>query len=204
MRVNLRPVVTASLIFTFVAVAAEETYLKDGLWSIHSVSEITRNGTVNTMDITMQRCQKRATAEQVMNMPNVKDCKMISKSASGDAGEGSCTINGTGMTVKTSRVKKSEDEIHSVVETAMNPPMGGISAMKMTADMNFIGACPSDMQPGDVRKPDGTILLEKAPLPAELLFESMCLTGSGRHWVAGHEVTTTSDRRRSPRQWQAT
>jgi hypothetical protein len=62
------------------------------------------------------------------------------------------------MTVKTSRIKKSEDELHTVVESTMTPPMNGISAMKLTADMKFIGACPSDMQPGDVKMPNGKVI----------------------------------------------
>jgi hypothetical protein len=65
--------------------AAEDRSIKDGLWSIHTVNEVNeanRHGVTSSTDVTIQRCQKNATQQQVLNAADIKDCKVVKNSSS--------------------------------------------------------------------------------------------------------------------------
>jgi len=141
---------------------AEWPLMKDGLWSIHTVSTMMREGAqAKTFEVTVSRCRTQASDTQVpASAPPAKDCKVISKS-SRDATHNSemqCTINGSTVKVKETVTMKGDNEANTITEFTFDPPNSGLSGMNIVADMKYLGPCPAEMQPGDTVMPDGKVV----------------------------------------------
>jgi hypothetical protein len=136
---------------------------KDGLWSIHIVSTITSTGTTKPKptDVTMSRCQNKSVPLQLPgDPPKGAECKEISKSSTGSTRffEMQCTQNGRTTRVKETVTMKGENEAHTITDSTMEPPMGGMSGMKLVGAWKYLGACPAGVKPGDVVGPDGKVM----------------------------------------------
>jgi hypothetical protein len=135
---------------------------KDGLWSIHSVNTMTRvgNAAPRTTEMTVSRCQAKGAAMQAPVNPLKADCKQISKSSNGSTRffEMQCTQNGRTTRVKETVTMKGDNEAHTITDSTMDPPMGGLSGMKLVADWKYLGSCPAGVNPGDVVGPDGKVI----------------------------------------------
>jgi hypothetical protein len=166
MRILLVSAAILSLLFG-VVYAADAPFMKDGFWSMHTVNTMTSEGNQKpkTTEITMSRCNKGAALPVPGNPPETKDCKMLSQSSNGATKmfEMQCTINGHVAKVKQTTTTKGEDENHSVTESSFDPPMNGLSEMKLVADWKYLGPCPAGIEPNDVVMPDGKVIHQPEP-----------------------------------------
>ncbi len=136
---------------------------KDGFWSIHSVNTITSAGNAapRTIETTISRCQDKGTPLQIPgNPPAAPECKIISRSSDGSTSsfEMQCTQNGQTTRVKETITMNGEDQSHMIMDSTFDPPINGLSGMKMVADWKYLGACPAGVKPNDAVGPDGTII----------------------------------------------
>ena len=137
--------------------------MKDGLWSIHMVNTITSpgNATPKTTDVAISRCQDKSVPLQIPgDPPKGGECKVISRSSNGSTRfvEFQCAQNGRTTRVKETVAMKGEDEGHAITDSTFDPPMNGISGMRLVADFKYLGICPAGVKPGDVVGPDGKVI----------------------------------------------
>lgn len=114
----------------------------------------------------MSLCADRSTAMQMPGNPaDVKDCKTISRSSTGDTTitEAQCTVKGTVVRIKETVTMKGENEAHTIIQSTFAPPMNGITSQNSVADMKYAGPCPKGMKPGDVTGPDGKVIQRPKP-----------------------------------------
>jgi hypothetical protein len=143
--------------------AGDAPVIKDGLWSIHTVNTITSAGNAvpKTTEVTLSRCQDKGTPLQIPgNPPKKAECKVISKGSNGNTRffDMQCTQKGLTTRVKETVTMKGENESHTITDSTFDPPMKGVSGMKLEADWKYLGACPAGVKPGDVVGPNGKVI----------------------------------------------
>ncbi len=141
---------------------------KDGLWSFHMLQTTTPAGNAapKTTDITLSRCQGKDTPLPIPgNSATVPECKLISRNSEGSTTviEMRCTQNGRKTRMKQMFTMNGENEGHTIVDSTFDPPMNGMTGMKMVADWKYIGACPAGVKPNDVVGPDGKVITPPKP-----------------------------------------
>jgi hypothetical protein len=138
--------------------AANEPSMKEGLWTVHTVS--TNNPGNTKSEGTISICRNHAYDESVEAAAKTKrGCTTVSESFEG--GKRSvvmhCTVATTAVDTKAVTTFDGENAAHSEVHATYTPPLAGISEMTMVQDQKYMGACPAGAQPGDRIAPDGTI-----------------------------------------------
>jgi hypothetical protein len=141
--------------------AAEEPILKEGLWSIHSVT--TGNPGNKRTERTRSICrdhaydvESRAKAKAMM----AKTCKTNNLTGAGSKylSESECVQAGSTMRSKGTRTFNGDTSVHSEETTTFTPPMDGVAEATIVIDQKYIGACPAGMQPGDSMDADGNVV----------------------------------------------
>jgi len=140
-----------------VSVAADAPVLKEGFWSIHSVSTDQPSG--KKREINRSICRSHAyddyVREKAKKIPPT--CKTISDNTSGGTTtlETECTIQDTVVHGKTTTTIVSDTATHLETHTTYTPPLAGMSESTMVMDQTYTGACPAGVEPGDMVTPDG-------------------------------------------------
>jgi hypothetical protein len=153
-----RPVSVAVLAFLMGAAhAADEPSMKEGYWSIHTVTnDQSANG---KQESTRTICRNHAYDEHVRELAKKTsaNCKTIAESSSGGTRttETECTVAGRVIHTKGMVTTNGENAAHSEARTTYAPPMGGISESAMIMDQKYLGACPAGIEPGDIVGADG-------------------------------------------------
>jgi hypothetical protein len=139
------------------ALAADAPPLKEGFWSIHSVSTEQPSG--KKRELTRSICRNHAYDDHVREMAKKipATCKTISENSSGGTTttETECTVQSTVVHSKTTVTTASETATHLETHATYTPPLGGMSESTMVMDQTFTGACPDGVEPGDMIGPDG-------------------------------------------------
>lgn len=74
----------------------------------------------------------------------------ISRSGSTLTVNSNCKVGDVQTTTQAITKFTGDTAYHTDVNTKFNPPMQGRAEQKMAQDAKWVGACPADMQPGDV------------------------------------------------------
>ena len=139
------------------ALAADAPPLKEGFWSIHSVSTDQPSG--KKREVTRSICRNHAYDDHVREMAKKipATCKTISETSTGGTTttETECTVQSTVVHSKTTVTAASETATHLETHTTYTPPLGGMSESTMVMDQTYTGACPDGVEPGDMVTPDG-------------------------------------------------
>jgi hypothetical protein len=139
--------------------AADPPAMKEGLWSIHTVS-VDQPGN-NKTEGTVKLCRSHAYDERIRTMAaqkSAKTCKTISENSTGGTTttETECTVASSVLKTK-GTVTFSGDSAHSETHTTYTPAMYGTSESTMVMDQKYLGACPAGVEPGDRIGPDGKV-----------------------------------------------
>jgi hypothetical protein len=140
--------------------AADPPAMKEGLWSIHTVST-DQPGNKKT-EGTRLICRNHAYDERVRAMAAQKSaatCKTINENSSGGTitTETQCSVGGSVLRTK-GTVTFSDDTAHSETHTIYTPAMYGASETMMVMDQKYVGACPAGVEPGDTIGADGKVI----------------------------------------------
>jgi len=139
--------------------AADPPAMKEGLWSIHTVST-DQPGDKKT-EGTQKLCRNHAYDDRVRAMAaqqSAKSCKAPIESSSGGTitTETECTVAGSVLKTK-GVVTFNGDSAHSETHTTYTPAMYGMTETTMVMDQKYLGACPAGVEPGDRISADGKV-----------------------------------------------
>ena len=139
------------------AIAADAPPLKEGFWSIHSVTTEQPSG--KKREVTRSICRNHAYDDHVKELAKktAPTCKTIGENSSGGSTtiETECSVQNTVIHSKTTNKIVSETALHSETHATYEPALAGMSEMTMVMDQTFTGACPAGIDPGDMVGPDG-------------------------------------------------
>jgi hypothetical protein len=95
---------------------------------------------------------------------NIKGCTKISENVEGSTytSEMRCTIGNTVIDSKGVVTVVGDTSAHSETHITYTPALAGETGGVMIMDSKYAGSCPADMQPGDVKYPDGRIVHGRA------------------------------------------
>jgi|SRR5579863_1779669 hypothetical protein len=146
-----------SLLLTIGTVfAADPPPMKEGYWSIHTVT-IDQPGD-KKQETNRSICRNHAYDQYVQELAKKQSaaCKVTESSSGGTrTTESECTVAGTVVRSKGTVTGAGENAAHSETTATYTPPMGGMSGMTMIMDQKFMGACPAGVVPGDMITADG-------------------------------------------------
>ena len=158
MKTTLIWMILATAPLTRTAHAVSHPEIKEGEWSVHTVS--VENGSKRT-EGTYKLCRSHAFDQYVEGLAkNVKTCKMIGETYAGGkyTSESRCTMGKTVIASKGTTTFQSDTSMHSETHATYTPPMYGMSDTQMTMDQKYVGSCPAGTQPGDRTNADGTVM----------------------------------------------
>jgi hypothetical protein len=142
-----------------IALAANAPSLKEGLWSVHTVT-INNPGNQKS-EGTVSICRSHAYDESVEALAkNMKGCTTISESFEGGkrSVDMRCTVATSVIETKGKTTFDGDTSAHSEIHATYTPAMAGISEMTMIQDQKYVGSCPAGVQPGDRISADGTVM----------------------------------------------
>jgi hypothetical protein len=142
-----------------IANAQNPPEVKEGLWEIHMQS--TENPGNKKTEGTSTICRNHAYDQHAQALAkNVKGCTKVSETFQGSkySVEMRCTVGTSVIATKGVTSFQGDTATHSESNTTYTPAFSGISGSTMIQDQKYIGSCPADMQPGDRKSADGTII----------------------------------------------
>jgi len=143
---------------TAVAQVENGPALKEGLWSIHTVSTTNPGSQASDGMITM--CRSHAYDDYVRAQAAKHTECIIKRTTLGSkiTSEATCKLGDS--TVATSAVvtMSGDTASHTESHTTYTPAIHGATDSTMIQDQKYLGACPADMQPGDRKSADGTVM----------------------------------------------
>ena len=69
-----------------------------------------------------------------------------------------CTVANSVIDTKETATFQGNTAVHSETHAIYSPPLYGVSESTMISDQKYLGSCPADMQPGDMKSADGKIV----------------------------------------------
>lgn len=162
----MKRTVRAALLLSFALFAADQPLMKEGLWSIHTVS-VDNPGNKRT-EGTRSICRNHAYDARIREQSEQKQkqtCKPVvrTSSANGFTEESECTVQGSVVKSKTVATFTGDSSIHSETHGTYSPALFGTAEMNMTMDQKYVGPCPAGMEPGDFMSSDGKVTHVKRP-----------------------------------------
>lgn len=133
--------------------------MREGFWSIRTQT-IDNPGNVKA-DFTQKICRNHAYDDSARaKAKNRTGCKVLNENLSGQTYtiEMECNIAGSVIHSKNVTTGTGHDASHSEMHTTYSPALNGVSESTMIMDQMYEGSCPSGIEPGDIIRPDGTIL----------------------------------------------
>jgi hypothetical protein len=138
---------------------AEPPLMKEGLWSIHSQS-VTNPGS-KAAENTATICRSHAFDQKVRQaQKNMPGCKTVSEELQGNeySIHTQCTVRGSDIDSLSTVTFKGDSAAHSENHATYKPALDGVEEMTLTQDQKYLGNCPAGAQPGDITRPDGTVI----------------------------------------------
>lgn len=143
-----------------VTIAADLPDMKEGLWSVHTVSTDAPGNKKN--EGTFSLCRNHAYDQAIRARAKaMKGCMLVSENLVPGkySSETKCTIpGGTTIDSKGTTTFQGDTSTHTENHSTYNPPIHGMSESSMTMDQKWVGSCPAGMQPGDRMNSDGTVM----------------------------------------------
>lgn len=148
-----------STLLIYGGMLAADAPMKEGLWSIHTVS--TDQPGNNKTDSTVKLCRNHAYDDRVRTLANEQSTKSsckISENTSGNTttSETECAVAKSVLKTK-GTVTIVGDTAHSESHTTYTPAMYGTSETTMVMDQKYLGPCPAGVEPGDRISADGKV-----------------------------------------------
>ena len=141
-----------------IANAANPPALKEGLWSVHTVS--TDNPGSRKSEGSYRLCRDHAydLSSQAL-AKKVKGCTLVNESSQSGkyAIEMHCTSGGSVIESKGTTTFQGDTSAHSESHAKYTPAMAGIGEITMIMDQKYVGSCPAGAKPGDRIDADGRV-----------------------------------------------
>jgi hypothetical protein len=142
-----------------VAPSADRPELREGLW------QITNNAKGPSLAPkwgAVQFCRTHASDKEQQAYLDAKTSqycqKRVERNADGSIStKGTCELDNTDSTSETVDTFIGDTAWHSEVHSTYTPPFYGVSEDRYSQDEKWLGPCPPDMKPGDMKFTDGTI-----------------------------------------------
>jgi hypothetical protein len=152
--------VSAAVLLSFAfAHAADLPDVKEGLWSSQTQTIDNpgnkRGGGLVTI------CRSHAYDQYVKGMAaKMPGCKKLSESVIGHIHTSAlrCTVGNTVIDTRETTTFQGDTAVHSETHVTYTPPLYGVSASTMIMDQKYLGSCPADLQPGDMKGAEGKIV----------------------------------------------
>jgi len=141
------------------AAAIDLPPMREGLWSIHTQT-FDNPGNVKR-EFTQKICRNHAYDNSVRaKAKNIPGCKVLNENLSGHTYtiEMECNISGSVIHSKGVTTSTGDDAFRSETHTTYAPALHGVSDTTMIMDQKFEGSCPAGTEPGDIIRPDGTVI----------------------------------------------
>lgn len=140
--------------------AVEVPSMKEGLWSIHTVTISSPSGQKTEMNRSICRSHAYDEAAQKKAKALEASCKMNVLNGSGSKyiSESECTVGGTTIHTKRTTTLTGDAESRSEETATYSPAMEGRTGATMTMEQKYVGACPAGMAPGEMMDADGKII----------------------------------------------
>jgi hypothetical protein len=138
--------------------AADPPPLKEGLWTVHTLS--TDNPGVRTRENTATICRNHAYDQHVHSIARSKTgCTTINETLLGGqyTVQMHCVVKGTVVESRGVTTYRGDTSAHSESHATFAPAMDGLTETSMIQDQKYLGACPAGLQPGDMTSSNGAV-----------------------------------------------
>ncbi len=161
-----RTLSAAASLVSFTLYAADPPVVKEGLWSIHTVS--TDNPGNKKSEGTRSICRNHAYDTRIREQAEIqqkKTCKLVNRTSSGStlSEESECTVQGSVIKTKGTTTFNGDTSFHSENHATYTPALYGTAETTMIIDQKYVGSCPAGMEPGDFMDASGKITHTKRP-----------------------------------------
>jgi uncharacterized protein DUF3617 len=159
MKTMLRLSVSLFLLTSALAQAVNPPAMKEGLWSIRNQSAVTPEN--KSTDFTSTICRNHAYDQHVLEAAKtMKGCSTVSESMKGSnySIQTHCVVGKTVIDTTSTVIFKGDAATHSETHATYTPAMSGVNGMTLIQDQQYLGSCPAGAQPGDMTRPDGTVV----------------------------------------------
>jgi hypothetical protein len=141
------------------AQAADRPDVKEGLWSSQTQTIDNpgnkRGGGLVTI------CRSHAYDQYVKDLAaKLPGCNKAVENVSGHTLTTTlrCTVANSVIDTKETATFQGDTAVHSETHATYTPPLYGVSDSTVITDQKYLGSCPADMQPGDMKSADGRII----------------------------------------------
>jgi hypothetical protein len=137
--------------------ASDPPARKEGLWVTHSVE--TKNPGNKRAESTWTTCRSHAFDQQFLKDFNARSPCTVTESVHGNVHESDyvCAVAGVKANRKEVNTYQGDTAIHLESHVTFSPAMNGVTETAQVADDTYVGACPSELQPGDMTNGDGKV-----------------------------------------------
>jgi hypothetical protein len=163
----MKTVLLALASFSTVALyAADPPAMKEGLWSIHTVS--VNNPGNKKSEGTRSICRTHEYDVRIRQQAENRQkqiCKTFSETSAGNTftTESECNVQGSVSKGKTVTSFNGSTSIHAETHVTYTPAVFGTAESTMIQDQQYSGSCPAGMEPGDFMDASGKITHVKRP-----------------------------------------
>jgi hypothetical protein len=149
--------VAALLLLGTTSFASDPPARKEGLWLTHSVQ--TENPGNKQAEYTWKTCRSHAYDQYELALFERFSKCPVTESVHGDVHESdyACVVAGVKVNRKEVRTYQGDTAIHLESHATFSPAMNGNTEMTLVADDKQAGACPPELQPGDMTNGDGKV-----------------------------------------------
>ncbi len=152
--------VSATVLLSFgPAHAADSPDVKEGLWSSQTQTIDNPGNKRGGGAVTI--CRSHAYDQYVKDMAaKMPGCKKLNESVRGHTHTSAlrCTVGNTVIDTRETTTFQADTAVHSETHATYTPPLYGVSESTMIMDQKYLGNCPADLQPGDMKSIDGRIV----------------------------------------------
>jgi hypothetical protein len=153
----------AALFVTVPVVASAQEFprMKPGLWQTATSSDQAKakneppRVTSICMDPSVQKVMMQFSQGAMHGMCSKQDMKISGGTVTGDT---ICTFGGSKMTGHSVMKFSGDTAYHTDATSSYDPPFMGMKDAVTTIDGKYMGPCPADMQPGDLKMANGTVI----------------------------------------------
>jgi hypothetical protein len=141
------------------AYAAGPPDVKEGLWSSQTLT-IDNPGSKRGGGL-MTICRSHAYDQYVKDLAaKLPGCDKPGENVSGHTITTTlrCTVANSVIQTKETATFQGNIAVHSETHATYTPPLYGVSESTMITDQKYLGSCPEDMQPGDMKSSDGKVV----------------------------------------------
>lgn len=152
-------VAITTLLSVALAQAADPPNAKEGLWSSQTQTIDNPGGKRGGGLVTI--CRSHAYDQYVKDLAaKIPGCQKLSENLNGHTLTSAlrCTVGETVIDTKETATFESDTAVHSETHAIYTPSLYGVSESSMVMDQKYLGSCPADMQPGDMKSADGKIV----------------------------------------------